>query len=77
MLEDIRKDIQWAINRLHDIKGDEKALAAIWAVIQRLEETLKFIEVEITGYDSDAEMLLMEDIEEQEYLKFKNNRNLD
>ena len=76
MLEDIRKDIQWAIDRLHDIKGDEKALANIWAVIKRLDETLKMIDAEITGYDKEAEELLMEDIEEQVRLKFKNNRNL-
>jgi len=77
MLEDIREDIQWAIDRLHDIKGDENTLADIWAIIKRLDETMKMIDAEITGYDSDAEMMLMEDIEEQERLKFKNNRNLE
>jgi len=76
MLEDIREDIQWAIDRLHDIKGDEKALAGIWAVIQRLEETLKFIEVETAGYDREAEVIQMEDIEEQISKKYRDNCNL-
>ena len=71
MLEDIRKDIQWAIDRLHDTKAEGETFVAIWAVIKRLKVTMKMLNVKIAGYDREAEDLLMEDIEEQVCLKFK------
>ena len=74
MLEDLKKDIQWAIDRLHDIKGDEKALADIWAVIKRMDETMKMIDAEIVGYDREAGELASEDIKNMMDLQYQLGR---
>jgi hypothetical protein len=76
MLEDIRKDIQWAVDRLYNTKAEGENFLAIGAVIKRLEETLKMIDAEIAGYDTEAEELLMEDIEEHIQREFRGNRDL-
>ena len=76
MLEDIRKDIQWAVDRLYATKAEGETFLAINAVIKRLEETLKMIDAEIAGYDKEAEDLLLEDIEEQIQKEFRDKCNL-
>jgi hypothetical protein len=72
MLEDIRKEIQWAVGRLYSTNAEGETFTAIYAVVKRLEGLLRVIDEEITGFDEEAEELLMEDIEEhvegEEYL---------
>ena len=76
MLEDIRRDIQWTVDRLYATKAEGETFLAIGAAIKRLEKTLKMIEAEIEGYEEEIEDMLMEDIEMQMRKKYRDNHNL-